>query len=322
MFEKWKIRFRALKWLYKAYRTQRILFPYTPHVITTWEENAEELMTEENIAALKKNIDDQSCKVLDLFLRELKFFLKLRHYDYALVYDFPFEEDKTEREKFRKEAERYKDSGLPSPLPAESLYFHHGLRSAPESVKNYIKGKIFIDGGACAGDSTLIFQQYQPGKVIAFDISPRMVKLFHSVMQKNAVPDDNYLLLQKGLGEKTETVAFDDIGVGSTTLLKNGKYNAEIVPLDSCKEITGTVGLIKFDLEGFGLQAIRGMRETIKKDRPVLALAVYHSCSELFGIKAFLEELDLKYRIEYKSCYFDHYGELTMFAYPEELERK
>ena len=319
MFDRWKIRFRALKWFINAYRSPGITFSYSPTMFSTWEKDTESLLTKENISRLKYNTDEQSCKVLNLFLDELKFFLKLQRYNHAIVKDLLHDEDKREREKFRLEAEKYKKSGIPEPLPPESLYFHHGLRFAHEAVKKYVEHKIFIDGGSCAGDSTLVFQMYHPRKVLAFDISPKTASLFHKVMKRMNVPKEKYLQIQKGLGEKYEELYFNDKGDCSVSLSCSGSTKAEIIPLDECVEINSCVGLIKLDLEGFGLQAVRGMINTIKRDRPILSFAVYHCFSELFGIKTLLDDLDLKYKIEYKSCYFDGVGELIIFAYPEEL---
>ena len=221
--------------------------------------------------------------------------------------------------KYEEECKKYKKSGLPL-FWAESLYFHHGLRNASSAVKKYIEGKVFIDGGACCGDSSLALLQYNPSKIFAFDISPRMAKKFCQVMRKNKISKDTVQLITKGLGEENCVLMFDDKTLGSTTLYQDGSQKTKIVPLDSCSEIKGNIGLIKFDLEGFGLSAFKGMMNTIRKDRPVLALAVYHNGAELFGIKELLDSMDLNYKVEYKSCSFDRYGELTMFAYPAELE--
>ena len=86
----------------------------------------------------------------------------------------------------------------------------------------------------------------------------------------------------------------DDYEIKMEVIDENGDTNVEIITLDSCKEADGTVGWIKIDLEGYGLPAVKGMVETIKRDRPVLTLAVYHCADELFGIKKLLESLELE----------------------------
>ena len=140
-------------------------------------------------------------------------------------------------------------------------------------------------------------------------------------MRKNNIPESLVCLILKGLGEKKNKKLFFDSADGETTLSEEGNAETEIIPLDSCKEIDSPVGWIKIDLEGYGLPAVKGMVETIKRDRPVLTLAVYHCADELFGIKKLLESWDLNYKIMFRSLRFDGYHELTLIAYPAELDQ-
>ena len=214
----------------------------------------------------------------------------------------------------------FRKMGIPEPIEESAAFFHHGMRFLPDSVKNYVKDKIFIDGGACFGDSCLAFVNYGPQKILAFDISQKNAEVFHSVMKKNNIQDDKVILILNGLSDKSERISFMDGKAEGTSANVAGNTTAEMIPLDSCKDVDGTVGWIKIDLEGYGLPAVKGMVETIKRDRPVLTLAVYHCAEELFGIKPLLESLDLNYKIMFRSCRFDGYHELTLIAYPAELE--
>ena len=313
-------RIRALLWFYKACHTEKILFSYQHSVNDHWNVPYD-YFTEQRVSTLKKGIDTRSCKYLDAYIRNLQLLLLLRGHDFALVLE-DREDAKELRMDFRQnELKKYKDSNLPCFLP-ESLYFHHGLRSESSAVKEYVQNKIFIDGGACHGDSTLAFQQYKPKKVVAFDISERNAQKYRDVMRKNHIPEEKAVLILKGLGERHEEFSFSDDAFGSTTLMKTGNNKATIIPLDSCTEIDGTVGLIKLDLEGFGYRAVKGMIETIKSNRPVLAIAVYHNEEELFGIKPLLESLNLNYKFEFKPCGFNDINEMTLFAYPMELSER
>ena len=57
-------------------------------------------------------------------------------------------------------------------------------------------------------------------------------------------------------------------------------------------------GVIKTDLEGFEMHFLRGALDTIKKYRPIMVLSIYHSADDFFGIKPFIESLDLGYRFK------------------------
>ncbi len=266
-------------------------------------------------------LDSESCDVLLNFIEKMTIDLNLRTLNFTLSYPEYTEETLLQYQDFQKnDKPEFIRKGLSEPLEVASVYFHHGMRALPDFVKNYVRNKIFIDGGACDGDSTLVFLKYCPRKVLAFEISPGIAEKFRQNMRKNNIPESLVCLILKGLGEKKNKKLFFDSADGETTLSEEGNAETEIIPLDSCKEIDSPVGWIKIDLEGYGLPAVKGMVETIKRDRPVLTLAVYHCADELFGIKKLLESWDLNYKIMFRSLRFDGYHELTLIAYPAELE--
>ena len=58
------------------------------------------------------------------------------------------------------------------------------------------------------------------------------------------------------------------------------------------------VGLIKTDLEGFEQNFLKGSLNTIKKQKPILIISIYHNYSDFFDIKPMIEELDLGYKFK------------------------
>lgn len=322
IWDSWKDRFCAIFWIYKMCHDKRLGFYYDKELWPDWKGEPQEIFSDEAVAALKKGIDSESISVLNNFIQKLSIDLTLRKDHFSIF--FPEYTEKTKAaylEYTRKEQKEYMEKGIPLPMEEAVIHYHHGMRFLPDSVKNYAKDKIFVDGGAWIGDSSLVFMNYSPQKVLAFDISVENSEKFRAVMKKNNIPEEKVLLILKGLGEKNESKKIQD-GKGSiTTLSENGSFSVEVTTLDSCKEVDGTVGWIKIDLEGYGLPAVKGMVETIKRDRPVLTLAVYHCADELFGIKKLLESLDLNYKIMFRTLRFDEYHELTLIAYPAELDQ-
>ncbi len=54
---------------------------------------------------------------------------------------------------------------------------------------------------------------------------------------------------------------------------------------------------IKMDIEGFGIDALKGASRTISAYTPRLAISVYHKLEHLWQIPALIKKLSDKYRI-------------------------
>ena len=81
----------------------------------------------------------------------------------------------------------------------------------------------------------------------------------------------------------------------------------------------GTFGVLKADIEGMGLNFVRGAEQIIRRDRPLLSLSIYHNASEFAGIYQTLKSWNLDYHFEIKSFSpLTPWGEHSLFAYPKE----
>ena len=201
----------------------------------------------------------------------------------------------------------------------EVFLFHHGLKGRSAKILEYLKGKVFLDCGAFIGDSALVLQDYQPSLIYSFEISSFNRKFFTKVMQRNHVRDDLVKLIPYGTGAENKIVSFYDGNRSSTSTQVNGNCQAEIITLDSFTADKPTVGFIKADIEGAGLEMVMGMTQLLRRDRPVLSLAIYHTCDEFFRIKPEIESLNLNYRFEILRLTDSTCQEIVLFAYPQEL---
>jgi len=200
--------------------------------------------------------------------------------------------------------------------------FKHGLPMLPKKALDYIKGKDFLDLGAYAGDSALALLEFEPRKIHSFDISSKSAKLYQETMKLNGVPEGKTSLTLAATGDREDSISFNDDGVGGTNLGTQGASTVKVITLDaffSGKDIN--LGLLKVDIEGEGLAALRGARELLKRDRPVMALSIYHNAEELFDTKPFLEALGLGCKFKIAKLEPSHvFSDVTLLAYPAELE--
>lgn len=72
---------------------------------------------------------------------------------------------------------------------------------------------------------------------------------------------------------------------------------ADITTIDVEYEDSGaSIGLIKLDTEGMETQIIKGAEVVIARDRPVLAIAIYHRPEDFFELKDKIKALNPAYR--------------------------
>lgn len=165
-------------------------------------------------------------------------------------------------------------------------------------------------------------------------------ELLHSVVQNDLrlekwycfEPDsENYTLLEKqasrnGLGEKQVCVKKGLWSKSSKLYFKGGNATgSRIVPYEtsdfaevvSIDEFLGEkkCNFIKMDIEGSELQALRGGMNVIKRERPILAVCIYHSIKDYWEIPKFLMQ-----ELENYQYYVRHHAlicnETVLYAIP------
>ena len=211
-----------------------------------------------------------------------------------------------EKDEYRRLRRDYDSAVRRSRLPKhlvgpESMYYHHGLRHAPDFVKRNIAGKLFGDVGGWLGDSTLAFAEYSPVRTVIFEPVEECRRRLVKNMKRCRISADSYELQPFGLSDVSGV--FDGM---------------ECRRLDDF-EFDVPFGVLKADIEGMGLRFLEGAKETILRDRPLLSLAIYHSEDEFAGIYRTLKEWNINYHCEIRSfAPMASHGEISLFAYPEE----
>lgn len=176
-----------------------------------------------------------------------------------------------------------------------SVFWHkHSLYM----IKNWdkIKQKNIIDVGGYIGDSTLILQDYTTQKIYSFEAVSENYDLMCKTLKLNHI--SNVVPIKKALGAGFEQIKIARYGgASSASIFRSDDFEwVEMITLDSfVKEHQLEVGFIKVDIEGFEMSFLKGALETIKTQKPAMLISIYHQGSDFFGIKPFLEDLNLGY---------------------------
>lgn len=236
--------------------------------------------TNSKIKNLKEGLDDISCEYIDKFMELVPYWNKFTkkkiqgwtNYDLELM-------------------EKYSHDKFEQPFPYITNFNQfifqnkYGLIDLPSEVLGKINGKDIIDAGGLNGDTAVMFAEYFPKSTIyVYEPLVNNIKTTKIIINEGNY-NNRIIPIQKGLGNENGFVEFEF----------NYKNKAEIVPLDM--DYKGdNLGLIKMDTEGFETNITMGAAELIKKHKPVLAIAMYHTPEDFFELKDKIKSLNPDYR--------------------------
>lgn len=148
----------------------------------------------------------------------------------------------------------------------------------------------FVDCGAYNGDTIRQFQKVTKNhyeKIIAFEPDHENVKALRKtrgnifVVEAAVYSEDTELFFQTGDGSSSK-VSDEGIKIAARA----------IDTVAECHDAT----FIKMDIEGSEYQALLGARNTIIKNKPILAICIYHSDEDMIRILELIHSWDLGYR--------------------------
>lgn len=169
---------------------------------------------------------------------------------------------------------------------------------------DYIQGKEIIDAGGYVGDSALVMSSWTTGRVHIFEpISSHQAQIKKTIQYNDL---KNCVIVPNGLGDKKDIVQIAFYGSGSSINKFNqnvfdalNKETIKVITLDEyVRERQLKIGFIKIDVEGFEQPLLRGALATIRSQRPILYISIYHNADDFFNIKPMIEKLDLGYKFK------------------------
>ena len=161
-----------------------------------------------------------------------------------------------------------------------------------------VENEVFIDAGAFDGQTESEILKWGGGcikKIYAFEAEPANFEQCRTYYEKNGLTE-KVQFIEKGLWNKQETMK---IGNGESSagshISSDGKSVIEVTTLDS--EVGDEkVTFIKMDIEGSELNALKGAKETIVKNRPRLAICIYHKPEDICEIPEYILSIVPEYR--------------------------
>ena len=178
----------------------------------------------------------------------------------------------------------------------------HLLQYFDKEIMMPQEDEVFIDGGCFDCDTDREFIKWCGGnykKIYAFEPDLKNYERCLEYCREENL--QNIVLYQKGLWSRETELLFQDTGDGSSRI-GEGTVEIQTVAIDA---VVGdeAVSFIKMDIEGAELEALRGAEKTILRNRPRLAICIYHKPEDVIAIPEYILSLHSDYKL-----YIRHYS--------------
>lgn len=173
--------------------------------------------------------------------------------------------------------------------------------------------EVFVDAGSNELETVIELKKYCKSikKAYAFEPDPDNYRKCEE--NKRLFPDETVKIFPYGTWSERKELFFDSTADGSSHVEETGGISINVVPIDEIVVPTEKVTFIKMDVEGSELESLKGACKTIQKDKPKLAICIYHKAEDMLSIPLYIKSLVPEYRL-YVRHHSNGAGETVLYA--------
>ena len=178
-----------------------------------------------------------------------------------------------------------------------------------------MKDGTLVDGGCFDGSDAKRFIDKYHGDVICFEPDSHSLDKISSRLNGY---EHHYQVVPKALWKGEGEISFVSSGSAGSRI-KEGDVG-EIIPTTSVDLVAGDcrIAMIKMDIEGAELEALKGTECTIKREHPILAISIYHKPEDIITLPECILNIHEGYRFYIRHYSFSWY-DTVLYAIPEDL---
>ena len=220
----------------------------------------------------------------------------------------------------------YKKYGISDQTPIRNYEKHYLEYINKDAIK------IVFDCGFCNGIQALSFKKYMKNLKMIYAFEPMYEKFKEPNYDKLLKKEVPLKIVPFGVwNEPAELEFYENTMYKGHSRIAGTKEKKEIekneivekiktttIDITKEKEHIEKVDFIKMDVEGSEMRALSGGINTILKDRPQLAISIYHSNDDFVNIPLFLKEHLKEYTFRVEHYSYDLL-ETVLYAIPNEL---
>lgn len=170
----------------------------------------------------------------------------------------------------------------------------------PEDLFLMSDNESVVDCGAYTGDTLEEFLKVTNNKYknyYCFELDRDnyniLLKNCSMINKDNKIECFNY-----GVFDENQDISYGKMSSADSFSIYNSKETttAKVVKLDDILK-DKNVTMIKMDIEGAEMKALKGCSDIIKNQKPKMAICVYHRINDLWDIPLYLKKLNPKYKV-------------------------
>lgn len=180
-------------------------------------------------------------------------------------------------------------------------------------IVKFNEDEVFVDCGCFDLDTTKKFLTRCPNKAKVYAFEPDLMNYKCCKEEINKLDINNVEVFPYGVWCCKDKLRFNVNNGSASAVSEEGTEEIDVVAIDSIVK-DDKVTFIKMDVEGSELEALRGAKETIIRNKPRLAISVYHNIGDMITIGNWILNTVPEYKL-YLRHYSNFYAtETVMYA--------
>lgn len=219
--------------------------------------------------------------------------------------------DDTSREVYLA-AIQYRKTHNPKDAPKYSKHDQYFVKD----IVSLTDSEVFVDCGAYDGDTMKEFIKATNGhyqRIVCFE----PVEEFHRRLETRG-QGKSVTAICAGVYKETTTLRFNADG-GKGSAISSASEHTISVPVRAIDDVPecNDATFIKMDVEGSELDALKGAKQTILRNKPKLAICIYHMQRDFVEIPKYIHHLVPDYQLYIRHHSFS-INETVLYAIPKE----
>lgn len=177
----------------------------------------------------------------------------------------------------------------------------------------YEDEEVFVDAGCYNLRTAVSLREHCKKVKKVYGFEPDMGNYESCLRNKIKYHFPEAQIYRLGTWSKQAVLHFDSGSLGSSCINDDGQECIDVTTIDETIDKDDRVTFIKMDVEGSELESLKGAKQVICRDKPKLAICIYHKPEDMTEIPLYIKSLVPEYKI-YVRHHSNYETETVLYA--------